>query len=205
MGSKKSGLTPIGTFNGGQGGKFDSERMIHHRGLESPITNRFGADGGNRKISLDTLAYQEELELQEEEDRRQYLNHKVARTRIKAALYEFYRSLEMIKNYKVLNHTGFAKILKKFDKTAGWKGSKPYINSRLKPAYFMTSGVIEDLIKETEDLFIDTFERGHRRRGMAKLRIPDSKNQVGGSCLFLDILLEDDGYGSKSNACLFFS
>lgn len=166
LGSKKSGLTPVGTFNGGQGGK-----------LGSPIDNQFGTD---RKAGLDAhaLAYQEELELQEEEDRRQYLNHKVARTRIKAALYEFYRSLEMIKNYKVLNHTGFAKILKKFDKTAGWKGSKPYINSRLKPAYFMTSGVIEDLIKETEDLFIDTFEKGHRRRGMAKLRIPDSKNQV---------------------------
>lgn len=181
LGSKKSGLTPTGTFNGGQGGK-----------LESSITNRFGAVGGNRKISLETLAYQEELELQEEEDRRQYLNHKVARTRIKAALYEFYRSLEMIKNYKVLNHTGFAKILKKFDKTAGWKGSKPYINSRMKPAYFMTSGVIEDLIKETEDLFIDTFERGHRRRGMAKLRIPDSKNQVRSphTC-FLVYVLED--------------
>ncbi|KAG0073947.1 hypothetical protein BGZ90_011150 [Linnemannia elongata] len=166
LGSKKLGLTPVGTFNGGQGGK-----------LGSPIDNRFGTD---RKAGLDAhaLAYQEELELQEEEDRRQYLNHKVARTRIKAALYEFYRSLEMIKNYKVLNHTGFAKILKKFDKTAGWKGSKPYINSRLKPAYFMTSGVIEDLIKETEDLFIDTFEKGHRRRGMAKLRIPDSKNQT---------------------------
>ncbi|KAF9538842.1 hypothetical protein EC957_006162 [Mortierella hygrophila] len=177
LGSKKSGLTPVGTFNGGQGGKLDSERIIHHRGLGSTVDNRFGA---NRKAGLDAhaLAYQEELELQEEEDRRQYLNHKVARTRIKAALYEFYRSLEMIKNYKVLNHTGFAKILKKFDKTAGWKGSKPYINSRLKPAYFMTSGVIEDLIKETEDLFIETFEKGHRRRGMAKLRIPDSKNQT---------------------------
>ncbi|KAG9069414.1 hypothetical protein KI688_010316 [Linnemannia hyalina] len=177
LGSKRSGLTPVGTFNGGQGGKLDSERILHHRGLGSTVDNRFGI---NRKAGLDAhaLAYQEELELQEEEDRRQYLNHKVARTRIKAALYEFYRSLEMIKNYKVLNHTGFAKILKKFDKTAGWKGSKPYINSRLKPAYFMTSGVIEDLIKETEDLFIETFEKGHRRRGMAKLRIPDSKNQT---------------------------
>ncbi|KAF8949117.1 hypothetical protein BGZ47_010620 [Haplosporangium gracile] len=180
LGSKKSGLTPVGTFNAVQGGKLDSEGMLHHRGLRNPADNRFGANVGNRKVGLDAhaLAYQEELELQEEEDRRQYLNHKVARTRIKAALYEFYRSLEMIKNYKVLNHTGFAKILKKFDKTAGWKGSKPYINSRLKPAYFMTSGVIEDLIKETEDLFIEAFEKGHRRRGMAKLRIPDSKNQT---------------------------
>ncbi|KAG0281227.1 hypothetical protein BGZ95_005832 [Linnemannia exigua] len=180
LNSKKSGFTPVGTFTGGVGAKLDAERMLRHRdlrGLDSPNGASVGV-AGNHKISLDALAYQEELELQEEEDRRQYLNHKVARTRIKAALYEFYRSLEMIKNYKVLNHTGFAKILKKFDKTAGWKGSKPYMNSRLKPAYFMTSVVIEDLIKETEDLFIETFEKGHRRRGMAKLRIPDSKNQT---------------------------
>ncbi|KAF9130081.1 hypothetical protein BGW39_003485, partial [Mortierella sp. 14UC] len=181
LNSKKSGHTPNGTFTGGAGTKLDSERMLRHRdlrGLDSPINGAGVGAYGDRKINLDALAHQEELELQEEEDRRQYLNHKVARTRIKAALYEFYRSLEMIKNYKVLNHTGFAKIMKKFDKTAGWKGSKPYMNSRLKPAYFMTSVVIEDLIKETEDLFIDSFEKGHRRRGMAKLRIPDSKNQT---------------------------
>lgn len=52
------------------------------------------------------------------------------------------------------------------------------MNSNLKPAYFMTSPTIENLIKETEDVFIESFEKGHRSRGMAKLRIPDSKNQV---------------------------
>lgn len=56
------------------------------------------------------------------------------------------------------------------------------MNSNLKPAYFMTSPTIEDLIKETEDVFIESFEKGHRRRGMAKLRIPDSKNQVWERC-----------------------
>jgi len=49
----------------------------------------------------DPAAYQKQLILQDEESRRQHSNHKVARTRIKAALYEFYRSLEMLKNYKV--------------------------------------------------------------------------------------------------------
>ncbi|KAG0017389.1 hypothetical protein BGZ81_010774 [Podila clonocystis] len=163
---------------------FDTE----HRGPlsnldpEQGLYRRRGANENNRdvnyKLRADDLAYQKQLILEDEENRRQHLNHKVARTRIKAALYEFYRSLEMIKNYKVLNHTGFAKILKKFDKTAGWKASKGYMNSNLKPAYFMTSPTIEDLIKETEDVFIESFEKGHRRRGMAKLRIPDSKNQT---------------------------
>jgi hypothetical protein len=40
--------------------------------------------------------------IDDEESRRQHLNHKVARSRIKAAIYEFYRSMEMLKNYKVI-------------------------------------------------------------------------------------------------------
>ena len=41
----------------------------------------------------------------------------------------------------------------------------------------MSSTIVSDLITETEDLFINTFEKGQRRKGMAKLRIPDAKNQ----------------------------
>ncbi|GJJ68288.1 xenotropic and polytropic retrovirus receptor 1 [Entomortierella parvispora] len=126
---------------------------------------------------VDPAAFEEQMILQDEESRRQHLNHKVARARIKAALYEFYRSLEMLKNYKVLNNTGFVKILKKFDKTAGWKASKAYEATKLRASYFMSSTIVSDLITETEDLFINTFEKGHRRKGMAKLRIPDVKNQ----------------------------
>ncbi|KAG0378862.1 hypothetical protein BGX24_002578 [Mortierella sp. AD032] len=113
----------------------------------------------------------------DEESRRQHLNHKVARSRIKAAIYEFYRSMEMLKNYKVLNKTGFTKIMKKFDKTAGWKASKEYLSSKLNHAYFISSTTLDDLISETEELYIEKFEKGHRRRGMAKLRIPDDRNR----------------------------
>lgn len=163
---------PAYTGNSKLGPKPTIRRREPHT-LEAPQDPHFDA-----RAHASESVYQGDIVLQEEEQRRQRLNHKVARTRIKAALYEFYRSLEMIKNYKVLNHTGFAKILKKFDKTAGWKSSKSYMNSRLNPAYFMNSGTVEDLIKQTEDLFVDAFEKGHRRRGMAKLRIPDSKGQV---------------------------
>lgn len=77
---------------------------------EQGLYRRRGADEVNQDVNhkrgAEGLAYQKQLILENEENRRQHLNHKVARTRIKAALYEFYRSLEMIKNYKVLNHTG---------------------------------------------------------------------------------------------------
>ncbi|KAF8944063.1 hypothetical protein BGZ46_006352, partial [Entomortierella lignicola] len=126
---------------------------------------------------VDQTPYQAEVILDDEESRRQRLNHNVARSRIKTALYEFYRSLEMLKNYKVLNNTGFVKIMKKFDKTAGWKASKAFVASKLRPAYFMSSTILSDLMEETENVFIEKFESGYRRRGMAKLRIPDTKHQ----------------------------
>ncbi|ORZ16131.1 EXS family-domain-containing protein [Lobosporangium transversale] len=131
-----------------------------------------------RQQSVDNDANLAQMILDDKENRRQYLSHKVARTRIKAALYEFHRSLEMIKNYKVLNHTGFVKIMKKYDKTAGWKASKAFKENKLRCMYFMKSDALDDLIKETEDLFIDNFEGGRRRRGMAKLRVPDSKSKA---------------------------
>ncbi|OAQ27981.1 hypothetical protein K457DRAFT_139103, partial [Linnemannia elongata AG-77] len=81
--------------------------------------------------------------IDDEENRRQHLNHKVARGRIKAAIYEFYRSMEMLKNYRVLNKTGFVKIMKKFDKTAGWKASKEFQASKLKSAYFVSSTILD--------------------------------------------------------------
>lgn len=78
----------------------------------------------------------------------------------------------------MLNKTGFTKIMKKFDKTAGWKASKEFQTSKLNTAYFISSTILDDLISETENLFIENFEKGHRRRAMAKLRIPDGRNQV---------------------------
>ncbi|KAF9569246.1 hypothetical protein EC968_002616 [Mortierella alpina] len=155
---------------------------IIHMGSESSLRQRESRQPSDdlqaKGESMDPTEYQNQLLLEDERDQRMYLNHNVARTRIKAALYEFYRSLEMIKNYKVLNETGFAKIIKKFDKTAGWKATKAFNTSKLHPRYFMTSNTLEELITETETLYVEKFEDGHRRRGMSKLRIPDVKRKA---------------------------
>lgn len=50
-----------------------------------------------------TVSELNQVVIDDEENRRQHLNHKVARSRIKAAIYEFYRSMEMLKNYRVNN------------------------------------------------------------------------------------------------------
>ncbi|CAO3565673.1 unnamed protein product [Mortierella alpina] len=167
-------------------------------GSDSSLRQREGSQPldelQSKRGSMDPTEYQNQLLLEDERDQRMYLNHNVAKTRIKAALYEFYRSLEMIKNYKVLNETGFAKIIKKFDKTAGWKATKAFNASKLRPCYFMSSNTLEELITETETLYIEKFEDGHRRRGMSKLRIPDIKHKshhasVGRASFYLGLAL----------------
>ncbi|KAG9325024.1 hypothetical protein KVV02_001023 [Mortierella alpina] len=169
--------TPIGVATSAAR---DGSTVIH-MGSESSLRQRESRQPSGdlqQRGSMDPTEYQNQLLLEDERDQRMYLNHNVAKTRIKAALYEFYRNLEMIKNYKVLNETGFAKIMKKFDKTAGWKATKAFNASKLNPRYFMSSTTLEELITETETLYIEKFEDGHRRRGMSKLRIPDIKHKA---------------------------
>ncbi|CAO3628232.1 unnamed protein product [Cunninghamella echinulata] len=101
------------------------------------------------------------------------MSYRVARGRLKAAIIEFYRSLELLRSFKILNETGFQKILKKFDKTAGWKASNIYI-TKLKTYHWFTSDSLGDMIASTERVYIREFANGHRRKGMKKLRVPES-------------------------------
>ncbi|KAI9300904.1 EXS family-domain-containing protein [Cunninghamella echinulata] len=100
------------------------------------------------------------------------MSYRVARGRLKAAIIEFYRSLELLRSFKILNETGFQKILKKFDKTAGWKASNIYI-TKLKTYHWFTSDSLNDMIASTERVYIREFANGHRRKGMKKLRVPE--------------------------------
>ncbi|CAO3698897.1 unnamed protein product [Rhizopus stolonifer] len=101
-----------------------------------------------------------------------HLNYNLARSRLKKATTEFYRSLELLKSYKILNETGFGKILKKFDKTAGWKASKLY-TQKMNEYHWIKSQRIDEILNDTEELYIEEFASGHRRKGMSKLRMPE--------------------------------
>ena len=82
-------------------------RKRDHLGRAEDLTGAPNSITANTKSGtmqfLDPVAHHQQMILEDAENQRQHLNHKVARTRIKAALYEFYRSLEMLKNYKVRN------------------------------------------------------------------------------------------------------
>ncbi|KAL7750981.1 Xenotropic and polytropic retrovirus receptor 1 [Sorochytrium milnesiophthora] len=103
------------------------------------------------------------------------------RSQVKQAGLDLYHSLEMLRNYQVLNHTGLHKILKKFDKTAGWEATQVFLDTH-SPKQGGTphlawneSQTIVQLIAEMEQLFMATFTNGKRSSALAELRLPDAK------------------------------
>ena len=78
-----------------------------------------------------------------------YVEYRVARRRLKQAVLEFYRGMELLKGYRLLNRTGLSKILKKFDKTSGRNVSAEY-TEKLKSVHFDQSNDLENIMERTE-------------------------------------------------------
>ncbi|QOU18127.1 hypothetical protein BRETT_005187 [Brettanomyces bruxellensis] len=108
----------------------------------------------------------------------------IARRQLKKAVYEFYRSLELLKSYRMMNRTGFRKLIKKYDKAVGDTLLPGYMQ-KVDGEYFTTSGVLDDLVTQVETMFARYFERGNRKIAVTKLRaIEQQKTYYGAQ--FLD-------------------
>lgn len=95
-----------------------------------------------------------------------------ARKQLKEAMLEHYRSLILLRSYKVLNRTAFRKITKKFDKLTNSNISGDYMKMLDKETYFLTSDILDNLIFQTEELFISFFdpESTDRKQSLEKLK-----------------------------------
>ncbi|GAA6010693.1 hypothetical protein JCM11491_002899 [Sporobolomyces phaffii] len=92
-----------------------------------------------------------------------------ARSKLKLATFEYYRYLGMLKSYRVLNRTGFAKGVKKFEKVTSIPCGVQY-KPKIEESDFVSSPDLDDLIRKTEDAFASVFEHGNRKKALERLR-----------------------------------
>ncbi|CAJ0749129.1 5309_t:CDS:10 [Entrophospora sp. SA101] len=84
------------------------------------------------------------------------VDYKEAKKKIRKAIFEFYRGVKMLNEYRVLNKLGFIKILKKYDISSKRNGSQIYL-PKVKSSNFIKSDILNLLIKDVEGRQIACF------------------------------------------------
>lgn len=96
-------------------------------------------------------------------------NYVNARRKLKLATFETYKYLGYVRNYRMLNRTGFSKATKKMEKMTRIKCQAAYM-AKVEKTLLSSSTVIDDLQSQVESMFGASFEKGSRKKAIQRLR-----------------------------------
>lgn len=94
-----------------------------------------------------------------------------AKKRLKKAVVEYYRGLEVLNNYRILNLTGFRKAVKKYEKITQVSVQAAYMKERVEPSAFASGAMVSSMLKDMEELFAARFECGDKKKAITHLRV----------------------------------
>ena len=179
-----AGLSQLASQNGGP--KENGHHATVARALK-PIDNMFQ---GKHKVGRVTKSLQQNTSPQApsarpDESRQDYVrkqdeapSYRVAKRNLKLAMQEYYRGLELLKSYALLNRTAFRKINKKYDKSVKARPTMRYYSEKIEHAYFVKSDVLGGHLVAVEDLYSRYFEKGNHKVAAAKLRSKKARSDL---------------------------